>query len=172
MFNDRTLKDIGQHRYCDTLNAETPDPSSVLAGAELACGGSREKGGNRIETYHDENAELVQRRKQMHLVEKIQQAISEDEFRAVCTGNRADPKRAQDPQHYEILLRMHDGEDIVSPALFIPAAERYFLMPAVDRWVVDRALEALAELHPQTCPRGVSVCYQSVGTIVGRPDVS
>ena len=164
VFNDRTLKtsvSIG----IATLNAETPDPSSVLAGAELACSGSREKGGNRIETFHDENAELVQRRKQMHLVEKIQKAISEDGF-TLYAQEIAPIQRAQDPRHYEILLRMLDGADIVSPALFIPAAERYFLMPAVDRWVVDHALDVLADLPSDAladCLFAINLSGQSLG---------
>ena len=163
-FNDRTHKatvSIG----IATLSAETPDPSTVLAGAELACSDSREKGGNRIETYHDENTELVQRRKQMHLVEKIQHAISEDQF-TLYSQEIAPIQSGQDPRHYEILLRMLDGADIVSPALFIPAAERYFLMPAVDRWVVDHALDALAELHPAAladCLFAINLSGQSLG---------
>ncbi|MBW4550269.1 MAG: EAL domain-containing protein [Aphanocapsa sp. GSE-SYN-MK-11-07L] len=46
----------------------------------------------------------------------------------------------------EILLRLKDeAGNIVSPAAFIPIAERYNLMPAIDRWVV-RTL--LAQLQP------------------------
>ncbi|MEO1255308.1 MAG: EAL domain-containing protein, partial [Bacteroidota bacterium] len=39
--------------------------------------------------------------------------------------------------HCEILLRMIDEEgDLILPGAFIPAAERYGLMPDIDRWVV------------------------------------
>lgn len=127
------------------LTADTPDLTAALAGAELACGESSDLGGNRIEVYHDENSELVQRHRQMQLVEKIQRAVSEDQF--VLYGQPIVPIRDRDaPHHYEILLRMLDGDEIVSPGLFVPAAERYHMMPAVDRWVVAQTLARLAEL--------------------------
>jgi len=48
--------------------------------------------------------------------------------------------------HWEILLRMKDEQgEIVPPGMFLPSAERYQLMPVIDRWVVRRTLEMLAE---------------------------
>ena len=45
----------------------------------------------------------------------------------------------------EILLRMKDDEGIVVPSsAFFSAAERYQLMPQIDRWVVNAALTAAA----------------------------
>lgn len=132
-----------------TLGAETHDIASALAGAELACSESSEQGGNRIEIYHDENSELVQRRKQMQLVEKIQSAISENQF--VLYSQIIEPlQNSAEPYHYEILLRMRDGDELVPPGLFIPAAERYHLMPAIDRWVVSNSLAALRELSAES----------------------
>lgn len=40
-------------------------------------------------------------------------------------------------EHYEILLRLVDEHNnLITPGVFIPAAERYQLMPTIDRWVV------------------------------------
>lgn len=147
------------------LTAETKDLVSALAGAELACGASSDKGGNRVEVYHDENSELIQRRRQMDLVEKIQKAISDDGF--VLYSQVIRPiQNPSDPDHYEILLRMTDDDGVVSPGLFIPAAERYHLMPAVDRWVAQNALESLA-LVPQealnACLFAINLSGQSLG---------
>jgi len=48
-------------------------------------------------------------------------------------------------KHFELLLRMRDENGmLVQPSEFIPAAERFNLMPAVDRWVVRRACSRLA----------------------------
>ncbi|WP_428708943.1 EAL domain-containing protein, partial [Staphylococcus aureus] len=50
--------------------------------------------------------------------------------------------------HFEVLLRLRDEQgQIISPATFIPAAERYGIMPTVDRWVIARTLATLAQ-HP------------------------
>ena len=52
--------------------------------------------------------------------------------------------------HIELLLRLR-GEDgsVVLPGAFLPAAERYGLMPQIDRWVVETALTQLDRLHPE-----------------------
>ncbi|MCH7567386.1 MAG: EAL domain-containing protein, partial [Nitrospirae bacterium] len=46
--------------------------------------------------------------------------------------------------HYELLLRMRDENGaLVSPELIINAAERYGIMPSIDRWVVSNAFRWL-----------------------------
>jgi Amt family ammonium transporter len=62
------------------------------------------------------------------------------------------------PPHYELLLRMVDESgDVVSPGAFVPAAERYGLMPDVDRWIVRHTLRQLAGLGARTAPYMVAV---------------
>ena len=52
--------------------------------------------------------------------------------------------------HREVLLRMFDEEgNIIPPGAFIPAAERYNLMPSLDRWVVNEALDYFSKLRDQ-----------------------
>jgi EAL domain-containing protein (putative c-di-GMP-specific phosphodiesterase class I) len=48
--------------------------------------------------------------------------------------------------HFEVLLRLRDENgQILPPGNFIPAAERYGLMPSLDRWVITHALQTLAQ---------------------------
>ena len=73
--------------------------------------------------------------------------------------------------HYEVLLRMK-GEDgiLVPPMAFIPAAERYGLMPQLDRWVIATAFAQYAERHPSGSAPGIcsinlsgtSICDESL----------
>jgi len=51
-----------------------------------------------------------------------------------------------DTGQFELLLRLRDpfGE-LIFPAAFLPAAERYDLIGAIDRWVVSRSIAMLAE---------------------------
>lgn len=52
-------------------------------------------------------------------------------------------------EHYEILVRMVDKTGaLVPPMAFIPAAERYGLMPLIDRWVIKKVFTHYAERHP------------------------
>jgi EAL domain-containing protein (putative c-di-GMP-specific phosphodiesterase class I) len=50
---------------------------------------------------------------------------------------------------YEILMRIRDG-DLVMPAVFIPAAERYHLMPQIDRWVIYSTFQMLSRYYERT----------------------
>jgi EAL domain-containing protein (putative c-di-GMP-specific phosphodiesterase class I) len=47
--------------------------------------------------------------------------------------------------HYEALLRLKTNRGLVGPQAFLPAATRFGLMGEIDRWVVARAIHALAE---------------------------
>jgi len=52
--------------------------------------------------------------------------------------------------HYEILLRLVDEDNsLIMPSVFMPAAERYHLMPMIDRWVIKTlfSLEEIWELY-------------------------
>jgi EAL domain-containing protein (putative c-di-GMP-specific phosphodiesterase class I) len=56
----------------------------------------------------------------------------------------ADPKSGA--PHYELLIRLLDEEGkLIPPLAFIPAAERYNLMTSIDRWVVRKAFETIAQ---------------------------
>jgi EAL domain-containing protein (putative c-di-GMP-specific phosphodiesterase class I) len=49
----------------------------------------------------------------------------------------------------ELLLRLLDeNDDLVPPSSFIPAAERYGIMAAIDRWVVSTAFRHFDHLFP------------------------
>ncbi|MEO1132993.1 MAG: EAL domain-containing protein [Cyanobacteria bacterium J06639_1] len=57
--------------------------------------------------------------------------------------------------HCEILVRMTDRDGaIVPPMAFIPAAERYGLMPQIDRWVVKAFFRQYREVCPLSTPHG------------------
>jgi EAL domain-containing protein (putative c-di-GMP-specific phosphodiesterase class I) len=46
-----------------------------------------------------------------------------------------------EPQHWEVLLRLRSRDGpAITPGAFIPAAERYGVMAAIDRWVLRHAL--------------------------------
>ena len=48
----------------------------------------------------------------------------------------------EEARHYEILIRlMEEEESMMPPGAFFPLAEKYGMMPYLDRWVVKHALE-------------------------------
>ena len=127
------------------VDAGTETAQAAVAAAELACDVAKELGKNRVHSYQPTDTRLLKRHHEMDAAGQIQMALHQDRFELY-----GQPIEALDdagaPLHVEALLRMKgDDGELVSPAVFLPAAERYHLMPAVDRWVVARAVQFLNE---------------------------
>ena len=126
--------------------------SDCIYSARLALETAADDSGNEVVSYQPSNAELVKRKRQMGMVENIKHALDENRFTLYAQNIRT-LKDSHD--HYEILVRMLDENgDIVPPNDFIPTAERYKLMPLVDKWVFHHTLTMLDEYdvhhsHPE-----------------------
>ncbi len=122
------------------------DPYSLLAAADDASYLAKEAGGNTIKVYETTDYTFLKRRGEMQWISRLNHALDQDLFQLW-----AQPIVATDPsdvqEHLEVLLRLRDADgSLISPADFIPAAEKYNLMPAVDRWVLSRAVDHLVAL--------------------------
>ena len=141
--------------------------SDILRMADAACYAAKDKGRNRIHVYTDEDKALAQRHGEMGWIERIRTALDEQRFvlysqKILPLGNADEPG-----EHYEVLLRIKEKNgNLVPPMAFIPAAERYGLMPLLDRWVIQTAFAGYAQRHPPgsaggTCAinlSGTSIC--------------
>ncbi len=121
------------------------DVGELMRMADSACYVAKEQGGNRVHVYEVRDVAMAQRQGDMQWIQRVRDALNADRFRLYCQSIVPLVDAAQAPAHYEILLRMIDEEGgVIRPAAFIAAAERYHLMPEVDRWVVLNALQLLA----------------------------
>ena len=132
-----------------TITAESESLANALSAADTACYVAKDSGRNRIHVHETGDYELAKRRGEMQWVSRIHDALDEGRFLL-----RYQPIVALDPARrmgecYEILLSMRDHTGhVVPPGAFLPAAERFNLMPAIDRWVVGTTLSWLAA-HPR-----------------------
>ena len=131
-----------------TFDTTAQDVASIVNAADLACYTAKEKGRNRVQVYQPDAAEIVKQRGQQRWSIRIRQALDREGFclfqqpivPALGTKNtEANTLGATNtPAYYEILLRMIDDDGkLISPAAFIPSAERYDLMLEIDQWVVN-----------------------------------
>lgn len=121
------------------------DFSTLMTAADAACYTAKEKGRHRVQIYRPDDADMIKQHDQLDWVSRINQALENDQF--VLYYQRLFPiKMASGLRpHYEILIRMLDNQhQLVPPNAFIPAAERFGLMPAIDRWVIRHVFRTLA----------------------------
>jgi diguanylate cyclase (GGDEF)-like protein len=115
----------------------------ALATAEIACKAAKDRGRNRVEMFQDSDHSIIRRHTDILMIGKLRDALGNDSFRLDAQpilplrGNYGRPQ-------FELLIRMlGDRGEIIPPGKFLSSAERYQLMPTVDRWVVRRACELL-----------------------------
>ena len=126
--------------------ANAPDVGWLLRAADTACYLAKEAGRNRIRTYRESDAALMQRVGEMEWVGEIRRAISER--RLLLYAQRIMGLVDDDSLRYEVLVRLVDtAGKIYLPGAFLGAAERYDQATAIDRFVVAMLLEQLAQ-HP------------------------
>ena len=126
------------------ISAENMELSSILASADMACYVAKDMGRNRVHVYEPSDALMAERHGQMHWAGRISKALEEQRMVlfeqpvvSIKDGNG-------DSEHCEVLIRMTgDGQIMIRPDTFIPAAERYNLMPKVDRWVIRQVFAKL-----------------------------
>src|SRR5207248_2288936 len=126
------------------LDCAADELAHVLAAAETACKAAKDRGRNRVEAYHQSDQSIVRRYADIRVAAQLREAIDAGRLHLYAqlilpfaTGDSARP-------HYELLLRMTDEDGrTVGPDSFLSAANRYQLMPTIDRWVINHVIEAL-----------------------------
>ncbi|MDQ3289379.1 MAG: EAL domain-containing protein [Pseudomonadota bacterium] len=121
----------------------------LLAQADTACYMAKESGRNRVHFYSRHDDETTRRRSEMEWANRLRWAVNERRLLLMYQEIWPLGSSKQEGAFVELLLRFRDEEGrLVAPGAFIPAAERYGLMPMIDRWVISTALANLDRLHP------------------------
>ena len=134
--------------------------AAVLAAADRICYEAKSRGRDRVQVRRPGVPDGDDASRDLNMVARINHAFDLDKFRLyrqkIVAVNAADG----DAPHYEILVRMLDGNGrLVAPAVFMPAAERYKLLNAIERWVIRTLVEFLA----RECAAGV-ICREAGAT--------
>jgi diguanylate cyclase (GGDEF)-like protein len=144
----------------------------VLSMADTACYLAKEQGRNRVCVYRVDNSDIVTRRREASWVTRINSALTEDRFVLYYQNYLSLNPREQDRDHLEVLLRMIDEEgNLVPPGSFLPAAERYNLMPAIDRMVIKKVFTAYRRLVTERGGRALTCAINLSGTSLNTNDL-
>jgi len=121
---------------------------TLLSAADAACYAAKEAGRNRVHLFQPDDSQLLERKGEMQWVNRIRSALDEDRLRLYVQPIVAlGPDTATCPR-YEVLVRMIDeAGTVIPPGAFMPAAERYNVASAIDRWVVANTLAWIGDDH-------------------------
>lgn len=141
------------------VTAESGGIATVLRLADAACYAAKEGGGNRIHC-HRRAAEPISEHLGMGVrVTRLMRAIDEGQFQLY-----AQPIVALQPEipihpRFEVLLRLPDGHGRMQKAAdFLPQAERYNLMPAIDLWVIRATIALLGQWRQEYPNSTLPIC--------------
>ncbi len=141
--------------------------AELLSLVDAACFTAKERGRNRVQVVWEADLETHRRRGEMEWVSRVRRALAED--RLELDFQELEPLKASRQRggvHLEMLIRLRDEDgQRVPPGAFIPAAERYGLMPQLDRWVVDTTLRRFDALHPSGQPIATCAVNLSGATV-------
>lgn len=125
--------------------------AELMSAADSACYLAKERGRNRVHACLPDDTALAQRQGEMEWFQRITRVLADSRF-CVYAQPIVPVDRAPEQAQYEILLRMLDDHgNPITPNQFIPAAERYQLMPALDRWVLEETFRTLREAGICAC---------------------
>ena len=129
---------------------------AVLLAADQAMYRAKEEGRNQIALFQDPSEPERRQRRRQTTGARIREALTHDRLslhtqpiRDLASGGI---------ERYELLLRMTgENGELLAAASFIEAAERAGMVQELDRWVVGRALELLAEREREGSPVSLHV---------------
>jgi len=123
---------------------------ALLSRSDMACYLAKDHGRNRVHVSTENDKDLSQRRGEIQWIERLQTAMENNRLILYCQPIKALQGASS---HGELLLRMQDDKgEVITPDCFIPAAERYNMMPKIDRWVIQHACQQLQGQQPNRNP--------------------
>jgi len=145
-----TIPRFGERRVTASIGVAVFDGTQGLTGedalvnADLAMYDAKESGRDRYALFNTDDHSQARMKGRVTWAERIREALEEDRFTLVAQPI-IELSSGHVPQH-ELLLRMSDVHgDLIPPGAFLYIAERLDLIRQIDTWVVQRAIEMLAE---------------------------
>ncbi|MBE9526949.1 MAG: EAL domain-containing protein [Proteobacteria bacterium] len=141
-----------EHQFCVgasiglvQIDEDSRDIEQLLSMADSSCYAAKDMGRNRVHVYQHDDADMIQKKGEMQWVSRINKALLEDRF--VLYFQLISPIKCEEKGlHFEILLRMLDEQNnLILPGEFLPAAEHYDSVKAIDQWVVKNTFAWLHE---------------------------
>ncbi|BCN94100.1 hypothetical protein THMIRHAM_18850 [Thiomicrorhabdus immobilis] len=136
--------------------------ATAMSQADIACYIAKDSGRNRIHVYNEENQAFSN----LDWANRIKRSLEDEKF--ILYAQKIIPLQNKGNHIYEVLVRLQDGENIITPDQFLPAAERFNLMSDLDLYIVRHAYKWLEEHFTQVDRININISGQSLS----NPDFS
>ena len=158
----------------------TAPEKDVMAFADSACYSAKIQGGARVEVYDDNDSSMANLRLMAPRAVEIKEAVRTGAFKILFQP--IVDVQTTEPVHYEVLLRLANDQTLIPPGAFISTAERFRIMPEIDRHVIKMALPFLVKnrslrlainlsgqsFGDQTLPDFIDSAFKDAGVEPGR----
>jgi len=132
------------------LGEKNANTELLLEQAGQSLRNAQSLGGNRYDLHDPAAREKADAERERYWLGQLKQALSQDEF--VLYHQHIISLQDAEGEFSEILLRLNGPQGEVLPGFFMPIAEKYNLTPAIDRWVVNQAIQALSSRERLASP--------------------
>jgi len=140
------------------ITATSGRSADLLRAADAACYAAKEAGGSRVE-IGQETADGTAQVSEDRRAQRLSRALEEGGFELLVQPIMFLGSEASLAPRCEILLRLSDERGgMETPEAFLPYAERYRLVPAIDRWVLKRTIAGLAAWHQAHPDCEIPIC--------------
>jgi diguanylate cyclase (GGDEF)-like protein/PAS domain S-box-containing protein len=117
----------------------------VMSAADSACYVAKQQGRGQVHVYSARDEAIARERGDIQWLRKLQSALHEDNFELAIQPIIAMGGGVESGPALEVLIRLPDGRGRSGDtAEFLRPAERYQLMPQIDRWVINATLAAIS----------------------------
>jgi EAL domain-containing protein (putative c-di-GMP-specific phosphodiesterase class I) len=117
----------------------------VMSAADSACYVAKQQGRGKVHVYSARDESIARERGDIQWLRQLQTALHEDKFELAVQPIIAMTGGVESGPSVEVLIRLPDDRGrIANTAEFLRPAERYQLMPQIDRWVVNATLTAIS----------------------------
>lgn len=133
------------------INSKFESVSEIIHAADIACYSAKNAGRNQSFLFSPSDVEVTKRRTAVEAVADITDEIDDETFVLYCQPIVPLTLLVPQQHHFEVLIRKVNVDgNIMLPTSFIPSAERYLLMPNIDRWVIKNTFATYRELLNQS----------------------
>jgi diguanylate cyclase (GGDEF)-like protein/PAS domain S-box-containing protein len=160
-------------------------PKDVMVNADIACNAAKLRGRNQSYLFNEhKDTDKTKLSEEIGWSTRLNDALKHNGFKLfyqpILPLAEIDFEMLPDhpsklwtalshlPEHYEVLLRLEDNGEYISPYAFMNVAERFNLMQSIDLWVMRTALARLEEL--QQDGRDINFSINLSGSTLNDPD--